>query len=160
MASDGPRGDSVWIKKSPFCPLESWYLIGWAHCNSFYLLQTLWSAYQSCVPSWLCHLTRSFKEGEDDSIHAINFDLWSHSKQPQVLPQGLGEKNLLLVFYLLGMLWDTTVFAILCSPLDFDCGWRNVSAITLCTCALYYWNFPLDSTQFLSLLSSVGSSCL
>lgn len=42
------------------------------------------------MPSWLCHLTRSFKEQEDDSIHAINFDLWSHGKQPQVLPRGLG----------------------------------------------------------------------
>lgn len=41
------------------------------------------------MPSWLCHLTRSFKEQEDDSIHTINFDLWSHSKQPEVLPRGL-----------------------------------------------------------------------
>lgn len=65
----------------------------------FICSQALRSAYQSCVPSWLCHLTRSFKEREEDSIHAINFDLWSHSKQPRGFTSGLRGRNLLLVPY-------------------------------------------------------------
>lgn len=83
----------AWVKeRETFLLVE---MIGCTHCNSFYLFTNAVICISELCAQLAVPLDKEFQRAKEDSIHAINFDLWSHSKQPQVLP-GLGGKNLFI----------------------------------------------------------------